>query len=82
VLSVAEPAADGMHLAHRALSGGDPEKTSVTEIATNYGFWELGRFSVVYRSLFGESLRPRCAGCRMLRDPKIAGASRQFEESA
>jgi len=42
-----------MHLARRALSRGDPEKTSVTDIATKYGFWELGRFSVAYRSLFG-----------------------------
>ncbi len=43
-----------MHLARRALCTADSEKTTVTEIATNYGFWELGRFSVAYRSLFGE----------------------------
>ena len=44
-----------MHLAWRALRMADPEVTTVTEIATNYGFWELGRFSVAYRALFGES---------------------------
>jgi AraC-like DNA-binding protein len=44
-----------MNLARRALRRADPESTTVTEIATNYGFWELGRFSVAYRSLFGES---------------------------
>jgi AraC-like DNA-binding protein len=44
-----------IHMARRALCRADPETTTVTEIATNYGFWELGRFSVVYRSLFGEA---------------------------
>jgi AraC-like DNA-binding protein len=44
-----------MHLARRALLGADPTTTTVTQIATDYGFWELGRFSVAYQVLFGES---------------------------
>ena len=44
-----------MHLARRALRSADRERTTVTEIASDYGFWEFGRFSVAYRSLFGES---------------------------
>jgi AraC-like DNA-binding protein len=44
-----------MHLARRALRIADPLTTNVTEIATDHGFWELGRFSVAYRSLFGEA---------------------------
>jgi AraC-like DNA-binding protein len=44
-----------MHLARRALRMADPAAATVTGIATDYGFWELGRFSVAYRSLFGES---------------------------
>ena len=43
-----------MHLAHRALLRTEPENSTVTRIATDYGFWELGRFSVTYRALFGE----------------------------
>ena len=43
-----------MHLVRRALRIADAEKTTVTEIATDYGFWELGRFAVAYRSLLGE----------------------------
>jgi AraC-like DNA-binding protein len=35
-----------MHLARRALRIADPAATTVTETATSYGFWELGRFSV------------------------------------
>ena len=44
-----------MHLARRSLLRADPATASVTSTATEYGFWELGRFSVEYRGLFGES---------------------------
>jgi AraC-like DNA-binding protein len=43
-----------MHLVRRALLRADPSETTVTRIVTEYGFWELGRFSVAYRVLFGE----------------------------
>jgi AraC-like DNA-binding protein len=43
-----------MHLAHRALCKAAPAST-VTDIATEYRFWELGRFAVVYKTLFGEA---------------------------
>ena len=43
-----------MHQARRALLGAEPQTTTVTAVATDHGFWELGRFSVDYRQLFGE----------------------------
>jgi len=43
-----------MHLARRALRMADPTTATVTEIATSCAFWELGRFAVAYRLLFGE----------------------------
>lgn len=44
-----------MHLARRALTLADRKIKTVTEIANDYGFGELGRFAVTYRKLFGES---------------------------
>ena len=44
-----------MHLTRRALLRADAGVATVTTIATEYGFWELGRFSIEYRALFGES---------------------------
>jgi AraC-like DNA-binding protein len=41
--------------ARRALLSADPDIVTVTEIATGFGFIELGRFSVEYRKVFGES---------------------------
>jgi AraC family ethanolamine operon transcriptional activator len=37
------------------LLAADPRETTVTSVALSWGFWELGRFSVEFRRLFGES---------------------------
>ena len=44
-----------MQLARRALLQADGSIAKVTQIATDFGFWELGRFSVAYRLMFGET---------------------------
>jgi AraC-like DNA-binding protein len=44
-----------MHLVRRALLRADPLTATVTRLATDHGFWELGRFAVAYRALFDES---------------------------
>lgn len=40
--------------ARAALSNADPHTTTVTDIATTFGFYELGRFAGRYRHTFGE----------------------------
>jgi AraC-like DNA-binding protein len=42
-----------MHLVRQALLRADASRTNVTRVVTDHGFWELGRFSVAYRALFG-----------------------------
>ena len=44
-----------MNFARRALQKADPAVTCVTDVATEFGFWELGRFAVAYKLAFGES---------------------------
>lgn len=43
-----------MHMARRALRDANPDETTVTEVAMQNGFWQLGRFAVEYKGLFGE----------------------------
>jgi len=44
-----------MHLVRRALRAANAGATTVTDIAMQFGFWELGRFAVEYKALFGET---------------------------
>ena len=41
--------------AYRELTGADSRETNVTEVALSNGFTHLGRFSMTYRTRFGES---------------------------
>jgi len=44
-----------MNLVRHALLAADNEISTVTQLATEFGFWELGRFAVTYRELYGEA---------------------------
>ena len=62
-----------MHLARNALLLASEGGATVTSIAMAHGFWELGRFSVTYRGLFGET--PLAS---LRRPPDDAPASQSF----
>jgi transcriptional regulator GlxA family with amidase domain len=46
--------AQRLRAAREALRAADPDTTTVTDVATAYGFYELGRFAERYRNAFGE----------------------------
>jgi len=69
-----------MHLAHRALIRTAPGTATVTKIATDNGFWELGRFAVEYGALFGE--RPSSTLRRRVEErPKSSNSPFAFADS-
>jgi AraC family transcriptional regulator, ethanolamine operon transcriptional activator len=43
-----------LHQIRKALKAADPSRATVTEIATQFGVWHLGRLAQDYRFLFGE----------------------------
>jgi transcriptional regulator GlxA family with amidase domain len=64
--------------ARRALLSADYKLTTVTEIATCFGFVELGRFSVEYRKVFGESpSQTLCRASNTETFPAASGAAGQ-----
>jgi len=44
-----------LHAVREALLTADPSRTKVTDVATSYGFLELGRFAGQYKAAFGET---------------------------
>jgi AraC-like DNA-binding protein len=43
-----------LHLVRRVLMSSDGNRTTVTNVALDHDFWELGRFAGAYKALFGE----------------------------
>jgi AraC-like DNA-binding protein len=62
-----------LHQVHAALVHG--VDTNVSEVATRYGFWHLGRFSLYYREVFGQRPSETARGAH--RQPPMTPATRR-----
>ncbi len=71
-----------LHLTRRSLLRSDGLATTVTEIAMSHGIWELGRFSVAYKSLFGESPSATLRRSPVTPRPEAGSARQWVAESA
>ena len=65
--------------AREEMTGEDLANASVTDIATNWGFWHFGRFSADYKALFGE---PPSQTLARQRNRRTALAARKFASGA
>jgi transcriptional regulator GlxA family with amidase domain len=65
-------------LVRRALSHPGTARTTVTAVATDYGFLELGRFAGTYKAVFGETPSATLRGAR---GAELATTCRASEES-
>jgi AraC-like DNA-binding protein len=53
--------------AHDELAGADPDSTTATVVARNWGFWHYGRFAAEYRKRYGRT------PAETLRGPRVGG---------
>ena len=63
--------------ARRAQRNAVPNRTTVTEVAAEHGFFELGRFARAYRELFGET--PSATLREAISHPPLEDAARGSE---
>jgi AraC-like DNA-binding protein len=66
-----------LNLVRAALQAADPATTSIATVARRYGFSELGRFAVVYRSVFGEMPSTTLGGYSKIREAALPNLHRQ-----
>jgi AraC-like DNA-binding protein len=66
-----------LNLVRAALQQANPATTSIAAVARRYGFSELGRFAVVYRSVFGEIPSTTLGGHSKIREAVLPNLHRQ-----
>ncbi|WP_428664189.1 helix-turn-helix domain-containing protein [Reyranella sp.] len=74
-----------MNMVRAALARADASSSNVTKVATAHGFWELGRFAVSYRRIYGESpsrTLARTSACNPLPSHPVRFPGGHFPELA